>query len=130
MKALKHAKKAEKYLKKTNRNLGRAKFLGLLDALGGKLPIDLVKNFFFKRAKKQYGKSNQELQKIRLGLHQMNLGENPLSMSFALSLLDLFSRDPLSDWMVLSEIASAKKKVKERLKEVKALRKRLEQMSL
>lgn len=130
MEALKHAKKTEKYLKKTKRNLGRAKLFGLLDALGGKLPIDLVKNFFFKRAKKHYEKSNKELRKIRLGLHQLNLGDNPVNMSFALGLLDLFSRDPLSDWMALSEIASAKKKVKARLKEVKDLRKRLEQMSL
>lgn len=127
---VKHARKAEKQLKKCSRNLGRAKTLGFFDALGGKVPVDFAKNFFFSRAKKNYQKSQGELQKIRAELHHINLEETPLKISFFLSFLDLFSQDPLSDWMVLSQIAKAKKAVKERRKEVKALREQLEQMQI
>lgn len=127
-KAIKYTKKAEKQLKKAQRNLGRAQILGLVDSLGGKMPIDLAKNFFFDRAKTSYHKSNQYLGRTRLELHDVGLRDNPLKMNFLLGFLDLFSQDSLTDWMVLSQIGRAKKRVKERRKELKSARQALEKI--
>ncbi len=107
-------KKIIRLLNKADRNLKSAKNLGIMDILGAKTLVSLIKNSKINRADSYLKRAERELYRLQAQVSSLNIDlDLGLSLGIFAKYMDIFKDHTMADIYVQSKIKQERRAIKE-----------------